>query len=212
MNPPSFTACWDSPPTMSLSWQARHHATARTSPMCMRSWSYTRHQHCLCVLAGMILRSTIVKLLQHRIGLFTADANGDIPPAKSHVPTTQQVLLVTSSLLHEFALQWQVLESLGIFCHVLETLEVVPQQVMETLELLPQQFPDGLGARVEALLRTLPSLHVVTLCMVPYFVHYQALYDTSRLLQELSSLLELLKQHHLYSVTPTICCRIYCSC
>ena len=39
----------------------------------------------------MILRSTIVKLLQHRVGLFSPDVNGDIPPAKSHIPTTQQV-------------------------------------------------------------------------------------------------------------------------
>ncbi len=83
----------------------------------------------------MILRSTIVKLLQHRIGLFTADANGDIPPAKSHIPTTQQVLLVMSALLCVSLLQWQVLE----------TLEVLPQQVLETLEVLPQQVLDALG-------------------------------------------------------------------
>ena len=41
--------------------------------------------------AGMILRATIVKLLQHRIGMFTSDGTGEIPPAKSHIPTTQQV-------------------------------------------------------------------------------------------------------------------------
>ncbi|DBB10920.1 TPA: hypothetical protein ACH3X3_007381 [Trebouxia sp. C0006] len=52
-------------------------------------------------LHGMILRSTIVKLLQHRIGLFTPDANGDIPPAKSHIPTTQQERLTLLERLEQ---------------------------------------------------------------------------------------------------------------
>jgi len=108
---------------MPLSWQAQHHAPARIAPVCITSWSHTCCQSCLFVLTGLILRSTIVKLLQHRIGLFTADANGDIPPAKSHIPTTQQVLVVMSVLLRVSLLQWQVLE----------TLEVLPQQVLDTL-------------------------------------------------------------------------------
>ena len=63
----------------------------------------------------MILRSTIVKLLQHRIGLFTSDGTGEIPPAKSHIPTTQQVnadqhfLNITLCCLH---LSLQVLQAL----------------------------------------------------------------------------------------------------
>ena len=48
----------------------------------------------------MILRSTIVKLLQHQIGMFTSDGTGDIPPAKSHIPTTQQVHTHQHSSLH----------------------------------------------------------------------------------------------------------------
>ena len=43
-----------------------------------------------CV-TGMILRSTIVKLLQHRLGFYVDDANGHLPPPKSHIPTTQKV-------------------------------------------------------------------------------------------------------------------------
>ena len=41
--------------------------------------------------AGMVLRSTILQLLQHRIGFYTPDATGEVPSAKSHIPTTQKV-------------------------------------------------------------------------------------------------------------------------
>ena len=46
--------------------------------------------HQLMHAAGTILRSTIVKLLQHRIGFYVDDANGHLPPPKSHIPTTQK--------------------------------------------------------------------------------------------------------------------------
>ena len=74
------------------------HKTAHTANPLYLDGSFTQHpienkKHSwLCAfLAGLILRSTIVKLLQHRIGMFTVDANGEIPPSKSHIPTTQQV-------------------------------------------------------------------------------------------------------------------------
>lgn len=41
-------------------------------------------------LHGLILRHTVLHLLQHRIGFFDP-ASADIPPPRSHIPTTQAV-------------------------------------------------------------------------------------------------------------------------
>lgn len=41
-------------------------------------------------LHGTILRHTVLHLLQHRIGFFDP-LQADIPPSRSHIPTTQMV-------------------------------------------------------------------------------------------------------------------------
>lgn len=41
-------------------------------------------------LHGTILRHTVLHLLQHRIGFFDP-LQADIPPSRSHIPTTQAV-------------------------------------------------------------------------------------------------------------------------
>ena len=42
-------------------------------------------------LHGVILRSTLLRLLQYRVGLFALEPGGDVPPARSHIPSTQRV-------------------------------------------------------------------------------------------------------------------------
>ena len=42
-------------------------------------------------LHGVVPRDTLLLLLLHRIGMFQPDASGDIPPAQSHIPSTQAV-------------------------------------------------------------------------------------------------------------------------
>lgn len=41
-------------------------------------------------LHGVILRSTIARLLQHRIGFFALEPGGEVPAARSHIPVTQR--------------------------------------------------------------------------------------------------------------------------
>lgn len=42
-------------------------------------------------LQGIILRDAVLKLLQHHLGFLHADLAGELPSAKSHIPTTQKV-------------------------------------------------------------------------------------------------------------------------
>ena len=49
-------------------------------------------------LHGTILRHTVLHLLQHRIGFFDP-VQADIPPSRSHIPTTQMVRAPISFLL-----------------------------------------------------------------------------------------------------------------
>ncbi len=42
-------------------------------------------------LHGVILRVDLLKLVMHRIGFFELDASGEVPPSRSHIPTTQAV-------------------------------------------------------------------------------------------------------------------------
>lgn len=42
-------------------------------------------------LHGGILRVDLLKLVMHRIGFFELDASRQIPPSRSHIPTTQMV-------------------------------------------------------------------------------------------------------------------------
>jgi hypothetical protein len=40
---------------------------------------------------GIILRETVLHLIQHRLGFFEVDSSGGIPPPRSHIPVTQRV-------------------------------------------------------------------------------------------------------------------------
>ena len=42
-------------------------------------------------LQGIILRDAVLKLLQHHFGFLHSDLAGELPSAKSHIPTTQKV-------------------------------------------------------------------------------------------------------------------------
>ena len=42
-------------------------------------------------LHGIVLRGTLLRLIQHRVGFFSPDASGEIPSARAHIPTTQSV-------------------------------------------------------------------------------------------------------------------------
>ena len=42
-------------------------------------------------LHGIMLRSTLLRLIQHRIGFFSPEASGEIPSARAQIPTTQAV-------------------------------------------------------------------------------------------------------------------------
>ena len=42
-------------------------------------------------LHGVILRVDLLKLVMHRIGFFELDASGEVPPSRSHIPSTQAV-------------------------------------------------------------------------------------------------------------------------
>ena len=55
-------------------------------------------------LQGIILRDAVLKLLQHRFGFLHADLSGELPSAKSHIPTTQKVRVFISI----WAQQWTV--------------------------------------------------------------------------------------------------------
>ena len=44
-------------------------------------------------LQGIILRDAVLKLLQHHFGFLHSDLAGELPSAKSHIPTTQKVSL-----------------------------------------------------------------------------------------------------------------------
>ena len=44
-------------------------------------------------LHGVILRVDLLKLVMHRIGFFELDASGEVPPSRSHIPTTQMVTI-----------------------------------------------------------------------------------------------------------------------
>ncbi len=41
-------------------------------------------------LHGVILRATVLRLLQHRVGFFALEPGGEVPPARSHIPSTQR--------------------------------------------------------------------------------------------------------------------------
>jgi chloride channel 7 len=41
-------------------------------------------------LHGVVLRTTLLHLIRHRIGVFPADPSGDIPPSRHHMPSTQR--------------------------------------------------------------------------------------------------------------------------
>lgn len=43
------------------------------------------------LLQGIILRDAVLKLLQHHFGFLHSDLAGELPSAKSHIPTTQKV-------------------------------------------------------------------------------------------------------------------------
>ncbi len=171
--------------TSSVCWNSKFRSVwGQKQRICML-WrclkSHSCRQHCLYMLAGMILRSTIVKLLQHRIGLFTPDANGDIPPAKSHIPTTQQVFLSCLRLCE---------------CHCCSgnrtgSAPASPENPRGSTSASPRNRtgsapgalyrPTGALYRparcprgvVKALLGTMPVLHVATgyLYLDPHFVH-----------------------------------------
>ena len=49
-------------------------------------------------LHGIMLRSTLLRLIQHRIGFFSPEASGEIPSARAQVPTTQAVRHYTRGL------------------------------------------------------------------------------------------------------------------
>eukprot|EP00891_Asterochloris_glomerata_P005649 jgi/Astpho2/5649/gw1.00079.232.1_t len=52
-------------------------------------------------LHGVVLRSTLLKLIQHRIGVFVSDASGEVPPANSHIPSTQRERLALLEKLEQ---------------------------------------------------------------------------------------------------------------
>ena len=42
-------------------------------------------------LHGIVLRETLLNLVQYRIGFFQPEPSGEIPTSRSHVPATQRV-------------------------------------------------------------------------------------------------------------------------
>ena len=50
-------------------------------------------------LHGIVLRSTLLRLIQHRVGFFSPDASGEIPSVRAHIPSTQAVRHPCTALL-----------------------------------------------------------------------------------------------------------------
>ena len=42
-------------------------------------------------LHGIVLRGTLLRLIQHRVGFFSPEVSGEIPSVRAHIPSTQAV-------------------------------------------------------------------------------------------------------------------------
>ncbi|KAK9816592.1 hypothetical protein WJX72_002361 [[Myrmecia] bisecta] len=75
-------------------------------------------------LHGVIRRNTLLRLIQHRVGFFQPQPNGEIPPSRGHIPTTQKERLALLEKLEDRPLKLRPKDDQERIIRGLESLEL----------------------------------------------------------------------------------------